>query len=926
MDYPKYYGNYLGIIVQNNDPLRQGRVKVFVPHISPNIYSKWNEVVRDKKFKFIGANTYSDLTDIVDDLKKVLPWATLATPLVGENSSGRFNSFYSTGSISDSSSLEDTFNKPDSNEINTDELTQYNQNLDNIGEKPGNLFDITYYKLKDAFSNPVENNANNINKFSFNYTPECYSNCAKGSFPILNVGTHVWVFFKEGDPNYPVIFASALGGEDFRGIFDVTTTDTALSALKNKGLDYPGEYENDSLPTKQDEDTGQTITKEYSINTETYRNKYVINQKGGTIAFVNSDNREMLKLTHYSGSFKEFNNFTNIELATNNDQKLVLNDQFLTVRGTRNEFTELDYDNIVKGDFYRKVGNLNYDLHKQWKDVYKEIAEAKQLFDIQRCEAYTNNRGVKLTSSKQSKSGTEGKCPVCNSEETTYFVYNNKTNEWINLIYPSTANAEGDFIFSRGFSDIGSILQTVSEIGTQGQPRLVSAIDNLDFANSSGVIFGTTCPACGGSGTSPSSFGGTYTEDATKKQIGTLYADKISELAKIEKLMGVGGSEIVEITKHKIETIGMVMNDSGAIRVDMKGKMNISDVSVAKYGTYYGRQPTPLIELVNVDDFPGGNYTLNIGNKYNVLVGAGGINLKSYGVVNISGAVSNIAGEQVNLSSELETNIDGGKRLSLTADVVSIKNRNLDQVVVEGSLGVTNNVVIAGGLHVEGEITGNHITIPTEMQATEACNAFAAPITDAANLNGACIGFGLLMNNAPTTVTKGGATYYKYNPIKSFTGPPYIGFTDPLRICGRLQLGSIIGWTASMTGGIQPVYASSTGTPGGTDVPVFGSGPGANLPTPVGEIEFDGCIKAITTSFGIGAAGGPVPNDAIPSMMPVMVLGTGRDNDCIKVETHSHTFRGIPTTLTQTNFEVRDRIAGVKSPINCEPISHGKKS
>ena len=49
-----FYGNYLGIVVQNNDPARKGRVKIFVPHISPSVYSGWNEINRDKKFKFVG--------------------------------------------------------------------------------------------------------------------------------------------------------------------------------------------------------------------------------------------------------------------------------------------------------------------------------------------------------------------------------------------------------------------------------------------------------------------------------------------------------------------------------------------------------------------------------------------------------------------------------------------------------------------------------------------------------------------------------------------------------------------------------------------------------------------------------------------------------------------------------------------------------
>ena len=65
----KFYGNYLGIVVQNNDPSKQGRVKIYIPHISPTVYENWNKTAENKHFKFIGKNIDSDLTDIVEDLK-----------------------------------------------------------------------------------------------------------------------------------------------------------------------------------------------------------------------------------------------------------------------------------------------------------------------------------------------------------------------------------------------------------------------------------------------------------------------------------------------------------------------------------------------------------------------------------------------------------------------------------------------------------------------------------------------------------------------------------------------------------------------------------------------------------------------------------------------------------------------------------------
>ena len=36
-------------------------------------------------------------------------------------------------------------------------------------------------------------------RFSYNYVPTSYSNSAKGSFSVPNVGAHVWIFFAGGD-------------------------------------------------------------------------------------------------------------------------------------------------------------------------------------------------------------------------------------------------------------------------------------------------------------------------------------------------------------------------------------------------------------------------------------------------------------------------------------------------------------------------------------------------------------------------------------------------------------------------------------------------------------------------------------------------------------------------------------------------------
>ena len=48
----EYNGMYIGIVVQNNDPEKRGRVKIYVPHVNVNVYENWYQVDEDKSFAF----------------------------------------------------------------------------------------------------------------------------------------------------------------------------------------------------------------------------------------------------------------------------------------------------------------------------------------------------------------------------------------------------------------------------------------------------------------------------------------------------------------------------------------------------------------------------------------------------------------------------------------------------------------------------------------------------------------------------------------------------------------------------------------------------------------------------------------------------------------------------------------------------------
>ena len=727
----EYNGMYLGIVIQNNDPDYRGRVKVYVPHIQANVYQSWYEEIQDKSFRFLGNNIKSELEKILPELKTILPWAENAMPSVGASGSGRYNAHDHVGTISDSNRNETI----DSGKFEQSELEKkYKLNDEHIGESPGKKYESYNTWVNDAFTNtevldkqdghtwsadpspvgmphhdlpPGErlNGVNRPNKYAFNYRPSTYSNCAKGSFSIPNVGSHVWVFFEGGDPLKPVVFGTSHGKEDWCGIYDCND---------EHGIDYPGTYENISS-------TEEPI---YDNNTETYRNKYVINQKGGVLEFVNTDNREILKMTHYSGSFVEFNNHTNVEFASKNSQRLVQEDEYDTVKGFRNMYTERDLDYIIRGDRYKKVGYQHSNYMLDWREIMRPLAELKALFEIQRVD------GAPASQMTQTKTGTPIPCPVCNDLDRTK--YHRLHNKFISTGMTDTYSAkDGAFEAAKGNNRQGYFnpysKYAFLPISIQFEINPLEYKSANEHLGTSGTIFGEECPCCGGTGESPSSMEGTWEteERKTDENFEKLLKKVTKDLAPIESELGMGGSEIISVAKHKVENIGLVANDFPSVRVDPSGKMYRDKMIIHKKGVFANQKPTPLVESVHVDDLPGGTYTLNVANRWNVHVGSGGVSIKTTGRTEISGKQVNVAGTQVNIGSETETNIDGGKRLSIVSDIISIRQRNRGQVLVDSNLGVSQNVVIGGGLHVEGELSCQHITAPVEIHETEKARIFS---------------------------------------------------------------------------------------------------------------------------------------------------------------------------------------------------------
>jgi hypothetical protein len=709
----KDYKIHLGIVIQNNDPEMRGRVKVYVPILSPTIkgIEVGDNTNVDKFFNFLGKNNEASnvITDNIKNLKDVLPWAEYAGPICGGNASGRYNATLKTGTTSDANTWEN------------DAIVE--------GFRPAQNF-VAGNTEPDAFAETEVHKNKFVNQYAYQYTPSNYSGFARGLFSIPNVGSHVYIFFMDGDRNFPVYFASSYSQEDIKRIFTLNQ-----DVNVNSNIDYPATYENIDKNNPSDD----TI--------KTFRSKTVLNSNKHTLEFIDTDLHEIIKLTHYAGSFKEFNNYSTTEFAHNNDQKLVKGDKFLTVNRNNSEYVKHHKELIVGGDHYINIGETNYAIVKDILNIHKEIHDYKMLFDVQRAEY--GKLAPNNLSTKQKRTGKFEVCPICkgipydpydtfggtvsildNWKEAPKYI-----DRCVSTSTETTTDAEGAASEAEDSSiwttDCHSIyLASISDEETASNTECVPTVHA--FSGKIGYYKGIKCACCNGTnlpnglvanpGFSPSTENGSWTIDPAKQPNGALdqlIKSKTPELFELEKMLGKGGDEIKNVSMNKIETIGMVMNDLPSFRVDPIGKLKIDGCWVASQGTYENFRPSPHVEYVDVADIPGGDYILTCMNKYKLLVGSRGINMQTTGPIDIYGSIVNFNGEQVNISSKNEVVIDGGERLTLRARKITALPVEHNAFVVEGLLHVTRNAIIQGGMMLEGEVGLLHITAPLEWQETE---------------------------------------------------------------------------------------------------------------------------------------------------------------------------------------------------------------
>lgn len=447
-----------------------------------------------------------------------------------------------------------------------------------------------------------------------------------------------------------------------------------------------------------------------------YRNKFIFNQRGGSIEINNSTEREEVKLSQYSGSNITLNNVVNSELATNNKQTKVLFDEFKTVGNSSNEFVGTDRTIRVAENNYEIKGINNQselEAIESWRELYRPLANTNSKFWI-------NRGGISYPHiSEQPITTTLDGSRISNPDLTQQRLAVNNT------------------FF--GYSSTPIVTNTLNQVKT------FETVINADSPQSAKVVSPTTTDlnaAFGEEGSkapgvlqfgvdlSASTQDGEWNQNEEKNSLAEDIINIQDKLSEIEQEFGQGGDEIEFIKRNKVQTIGGVLNDYASIRIDPYGRSQPTEIGVGISGTYNHNDFVPHIEEVdNSSNFPGGNYNLTVNNKYNVIVGSGGVQIKTSGGLTLGGSTVKVGAAEVNISGSSGVVIGSPEHIDIFSSKIQLRSNR--QIYANGSFGVLNNIIVGGGSMVEGELYVNHITAPTEVQETMPTTVYGEIVSNA---------------------------------------------------------------------------------------------------------------------------------------------------------------------------------------------------
>lgn len=517
---------------------------------------------------------------------------------------------------------------------------------------------------------------------------------ANGSFSLPSLGSYVILNLLDG-MTIPIVmgyFMGAAESTNVLGSFPVNETDGTpegvaaesnqlanenLFTHKNWSISPDNEFKWGIAP-----DTNEKNSNDIPTPLRNNGNHVLYNTPKGFLSFSGITGEEKMIL---KGALQ------NILRLDNDGWQQYAQNYFSRVPGLANSLFGTIYENIknsknTNNEGYSTNESSNRITHIAQQTVLDIFAQAHQIastFDIDRLN------------------GQHPDCPVCKG------------------------SYQRESLFSSG--GIVSAPPQVSSVGNT-KSGAITKVPNYHYEKTKPDT--PECFTCRGSGRSPSTEGGRYPNMVSQKQndMKKIYEDNREILKQMRDTIhnsGGNGNYLHAGNTHIGAGLASYDFDFPSCRIDEKGRLSVVSLISGRDGLDPHAVAVPLVEPVEVPDPGFGNVNI-VGNRsISIKSGSGGIDLSTTGNVNQTGGIYKADYVSASFSGKKGIMVDGGSGGTIIRGN-SIKLSPSDNgeiggkhVMIDGHASVNDNLFVAGGAAINGNLSVPSMTMPGKVAMTE---------------------------------------------------------------------------------------------------------------------------------------------------------------------------------------------------------------
>lgn len=483
-----------------------------------------------------------------------------------------------------------------------------------------------------------------------------------GMFSTPKVNSHVWVFFNEGDPQYPVYFAQHIVIADWQRVKQVgspaTKTNTATASSR---------------------DMFSTIAQPGAGMMEMFTQQQ-LNADTGVM-----DNNSGIKLTSASGAVITLGTSGTSEYAPINKTVKVGGDNFETVEGHHNSDVLGQKNTNVREDYTVVVGDVSQDA----------IDAAKKIKDLLKTGHNRSIEDSKVPSEKRIK------CPVC---------------------YGKVVSDKGTLASKLLTAVTTAILPFFKIFGANAprhvKPILTAAVAPMKETTVKKMRKGGDCG-------SPNCVNGMIPDynakNAATEEAHLAYQESVyDQITAQEQQLGVGGNHATIVSRNSLLKVGLIMNDLQAhakISDSMPIKNGMELVSGS--GIVPKGSAVTTYKVMDVPTPPMGVCTIIAGTKFEVKAGSRGIHLQTTGNIQLDGGHLEITSNYLSLGNESGLTKINGEAVQIESKKSITLGGSPTNVHINGSAHVTANITTQGSMFCNGSLYAKSLVIPSSVQRTD---------------------------------------------------------------------------------------------------------------------------------------------------------------------------------------------------------------